>query len=302
MTKKFIIGSLPFLVLFIAFSIFEPWIYQKFIASTKIENLKGKEFKVIAHRGASGIAPENTLAAIGAALDMGVDMIDIDVRMTKDEHIVVIHDATVDRTTDGSGSVEDYTLSELKYLDAGSWKDSKYTGEQIPTLQEVLDSIDGRAIALIEIKHLDHVDYNHFAQRLVEIIQSEENGYEWCILQSYESEYLEIIHELDENVQTKKLLVGEDSAPLIAFYMETKVQLGRATKRQNEQLDALNPPYETLSTRRIFRMHARGFKVYTYLVNEREDMLKMLNAGVDGIITDYPDRLLKIREEIRALK
>ncbi|MCR9251524.1 MAG: glycerophosphodiester phosphodiesterase [bacterium] len=301
MTKKFIIYSLPFLIAFIAFSIFEPWIYQNWIASTSIDGLKGKEFKVIAHRGASGVAPENTLAAIGAALDMGVDMIDIDVRMSKDGEVVVIHDATVDRTTDGTGRVDQYTLSELKYLDAGSWKDSKFTGEKIPTLREVLDSINGRAIALIEIKHLDSTAYEVFTEHLVETIQAEKNGYEWCILQSYEPEYLEIAHDLDDKIQTKKLLVGEDSAPLIAFYMETKVQLGRATKRENEQLDALNPPYETLSSRRVFRMHARGFKVYTYLINDRETMIKMLNAGVDGIITDNPRELIKIREEIEAL-
>ncbi len=301
MTKKFIIYSLPFLVAFIAFSIFEPWIYQNWIASTNIENLKGKEFKIIAHRGASDIAPENTLAAIGAALDMGVDMIDLDVRMTKDEEIVVIHDETIDRTTNGSGKVVDYTLEEIKTYDAGGWKDSKFEGQTIPTLREALDSINGRATVLIEIKHEEHEHYHDFAERLVKIIQEEKNGYEWCILQSYESEYLEMAHEIDEKVQTKKLLVGEDSAPLIAFYMETKVQLGRATKKENEQLDALNPPYETLSSRRVFRMHARGFKVYTYLVNDRETMIKMLNAGVDGIITDRPDELIKIREEIEAL-
>ena len=84
--------------------------------------------------------------------------------------------------------------------------------------------------------------------------------------------------------------------------METKVQLGRATKRDDEQLDALNPPAETLSAKRIFRMHARGFKVYTDLINERDEMIKMLNAGVDGIITDYPDRLLQVRKDIAALK
>ncbi len=287
------------------FSIFEPWIYQNLLASTSINSLKGKEFKVIAHRGASGVAPENTLAAIGAALDMGVDMIDIDVRMTKDEHIVVIHDEEVYRTTDydgPKGKVVDFSLNDIKMLDAGSWFDSKFTGERIPTLREVLDSINGRAVALIEIKHEEHEHYKDFAERLVKIIQDEPDGYEWCVLQSYESDYLDIAHEIDPNIQTKKLLVGEDSAPLIAYYMETKVQLGRATKRENEQLEALNPPYETLSTRRIFRMHARGFKVYTYLVNDEDTMLKMLNAGVDGIITDYPDKLLEIREKIKNLE
>jgi len=95
------------------------------------------------------------------------------------------------------------------------------------------------------------------------------------------------------------MLIGEDSAPLIAFYIETRVHLGRSTKEEN--LFALNPEFTTLSPRRVFRMHARGFKVYTYPVNSREDMIKVLSMGVDGIITDYPDRLVKLKEEIKAL-
>ena len=281
-------------------SIFEPWIYQNIFASSDISKLKGKKFKVIAHRGASGYAPENTIAAVKKALDFGVDMIDIDVRMTKDKEIVLMHDATVDRTTNGSGRVKDMTFDEIRALDAGSKFDSKFSGEKVPTLREVLDLVDGRAVVLIEIKH-EQEHHEGIAKKLVEIIQKERNGYDWCILQSYESDYLEIIHEEDPQIPTKKLLVGEDSAPLIAFYMETKVQLGRATKRDEEELDALNPPFETLSAKRIFRMHARGFKVYTYLVNEEEDMIKMLNAGVDGIITDFPDRLIKIRKKIENL-
>lgn len=300
MTKKFLIYSFPVLIVFIMLSIFEPWIYQNIFASSDISKLKGKKFKVIAHRGASGYAPENTIAAVKKALDFGVDMIDIDVRMTKDKEIVLMHDATVDRTTNGSGRVKDMTFDEIRALDAGSKFDSKFSGEKVPTLREVLDLVDGRAVVLIEIKH-EQEHHEGIAKKLVEIIQKERNGYDWCILQSYESDYLEIIHEEDPQIPTKKLLVGEDSAPLIAFYMETKVQLGRATKRDEEELDALNPPFETLSAKRIFRMHARGFKVYTYLVNEEEDMIKMLNAGVDGIITDFPDRLIKIRKKIENL-
>ena len=96
-------------------AIFEPWIYRNMIVSSKIDaDLKNKEFEIIAHKGASGIAPENTIPAIVKALEMGVDMIEIDVQQTKDEHIIVFHDETVDRTTDGKGFVHDYTLEELK--------------------------------------------------------------------------------------------------------------------------------------------------------------------------------------------
>ncbi len=301
MTRKFIIYSLPFLFLFLCMAIFEPWIYRNLIVSSKIDDdLKEKKFEIIAHKGASGVAPENTIPAIMKALEMGVDMIEIDVQQTKDEQIVVFHDETLDRTTDGEGYVHDYTLEELKQLDAGFWFAPAYKGTTIPTLREVLDSINGKCKVLIEIKHTDHPHYEDFAEKLVEVIRNEKNGYEWCFLQSYEIEYLEAVHALDERIQTKKLLIGEDSTPLFAFYIETKMHLGRASA-EGKQLLALNPEYTTLSTRRVFRMHARGYKVYTYPVNSREDMIRMLHMGVDGIITDFPDRLIQIREDIRLL-
>ncbi|MEQ9048963.1 MAG: glycerophosphodiester phosphodiesterase, partial [Marinoscillum sp.] len=152
---------------------------------------------------------------------------------------------------------------------------------------------------LIEVKHMDHPHYHDFAEKLVDVIRAEKNGYEWIILQSEEVEYIEAAHQYDDHVQTKKLMIGEDSAPLIAFYVETKMHLGRA--KEDDRMKALNPEYHTLSTRRVFRMHARGFQVYTYSPNNREDMVKMLHMGVDGIITDYPQILIQIRKEIEAL-
>ncbi len=315
MTKKFLLYSSPFMLLFIAFSLLEPYFYVNFFASTSLDRLKGKDFVVIAHKGASGekLAPENTLPAIEMALEMGVDMIELDVRHTKDEEIVVFHDATLERTTNfrewkeannitddrGSG-VEAYTLEEIKQLDAGSWKDSKWTGTQVPTLKEALDLIDGRCQVLIEIKHMDHPHYHDFSEKLVEVIHKEKKGVEWIILQSYEQEYIDDVHELDDHIQTKRLIIGEDSAPLLAFYLETRMLLGHA--KESNRTKALNPEWTTLSPRRIFRMHARGYEVFAYPVNTREDMIKMLNAGVDGIITDNPDVLLQLRNDIRSLQ
>ncbi len=301
MTKKFLLYSSPIVILFMTISLFEPWIYRNFITSDQVDDrLKGEHFDIIAHKGASGIAPENTLAAIQLALDMGVDMIEIDVRNTHDEEIVVIHDETLDRTTDGTGLVHDYTLEEIKQLDAGSWfPGAKYVGEKVPTLKEVLDLVNGKCQVLIEIKHMDHPHYHDFAEKLIDVIREEKNGYEWIILQSEEVEYLEAAHEYDDHVQTKKLMIGEDSTPLLAFYIETKMHLGRA--KEDDRMKALNPEFHTLSTRRVFRMHARGFQVYTYSPNTEEDMIKMLHMGVDGIITDYPDILVKIRKDIENL-
>lgn len=299
MTKKFLLYSTPFMLVFLGLALFEPVIYREIFASTDISRLKGKEFAIIAHKGASGVAPENTLIAFEKALEMGVDMIELDVRHTKDEGIIVFHDASLDRTTNGTGNVEEYTLAEVKELDAGSWFDSKFSDQKIPTLKEVLDLIDGKCKVLIEIKHMDHPHYHDFSEKLIDIIKEERNGFEWCILQSYENTYLEEAHAYDDRIQTKQMLIGEDSAPLIAFYMETRVHLGRS--KQETKLTALNPDFKTLSPRRVFRMHARGFEVFAYPVNERDDMIKMLNMGVDGIITDYPSRLIQLKADIDKL-
>ena len=300
MTKKFLLYSSPILIIFLCMAIFEPWIYLNLVVSGQIDSdLKGKKFDVIAHKGASGTTPENTLAAFKKALELGVDMIEMDVRLTKDEKIVVFHDETLDRTTNGGGAVVDYTLEEIKELDAGSWFDPAYRDEKIPTLKEALDLINGKCKVLIEIKHEEHPHFEDFAEKLIDVIRKEKNGYDWIILQSYEAEYLEAAHEYDDHVQTKKLMIGEDSAPLISFYVETKLHLGRA--KEDDRMKALNPEYHTLSTRRVFRMHARGFEVYTYAVNNREDMIKMLHMGVDGIITDRPDILMQVKKEIEAL-
>ena len=306
MTRRFLLYSTPFLALFLGLALFEPWLYQHVFASTNIKKVRNTEFEIIAHKGASGLAPENTLAAMQIALDLNVDMIEIDVRHTADEEIIVFHDQFLDRVTRDSlgnqvtGDVHDFTLEEIKQFEVGSWFDSKFADQKIPTLKEVLDLVDGKCKVLIEIKHMDHPHYHDFSDKLVDVVREERNGFDWVILQSYEQKYLDEAHAYDDRIQTKKILIGEDSTPLIAFYVETRVHLGRSEK--HEQFTSLNPHYSTLSPRRVFRMHARGFRVYTYPVNDRDMMIKMLNMGVDGIITDFPDRLMQLRKDLEALK
>ncbi|MEM0940411.1 MAG: glycerophosphodiester phosphodiesterase family protein [Bacteroidota bacterium] len=306
MTKKFLIYSTPFFILFGALSLFEPHIYRFAPFGKGIHRLAGKEFTIIAHKGASGLAPENTMAAFQKALNLGVDQIELDVRHTADEEIIVFHDQRLDRIARDTlgnritGDVHDYTLEEIKQFDAGSWFDSQYKNERIPTLKEALDLINGKCKVLIEIKHMDHPHYHDFAEKLVEVVLREKNGEDWIILQSYEPNYLDEVHELDPFIETKALIVGEDSAPLLAFYIETRIHMGRA--KESNRLKAINPHWETLSPRRIFQMHAKGYEVHAYPVNKRVDMIKMLNAGVDGIITDFPDVAIELRNEIIALE
>ena len=109
--------------------------------------------KLVGHRGALDVAPENTLASFQRALDDGVDVIEMDIRLSADGHIVVMHDGTVDRTTNGTGVVSEMSLGELKRLDAGSWFDARYAGERIPTLAEVLSWAQGKVGLLLELKY-----------------------------------------------------------------------------------------------------------------------------------------------------
>ena len=108
--------------------------------------------KLVGHHGALEVAPENTLASFQRAADDGVDVIEMDIRLSADEHVVVMHDGTVSRTTNGSGIVSEMSLAELKRVDAGSWFDARYAGERIPTLVEVLSWAQGKVGLLLELK------------------------------------------------------------------------------------------------------------------------------------------------------
>ena len=302
-SRNFIWYALP-MMLFLGLSwLYEPWFYQRYIASESLHSIKKRDWKIVGHKGASGYAPENTLTSFQMAMDMGADMIEIDVHYSKDGQIVVFHDEDVHRTgrIDGEpvyGKIHEMTLEEIKQLDVGSWFDTTFVDERVPTLEETIDLIHGKMECIIDIKSKGHEYYEGFAKHIVEIID-EKGAKDWCIIQAYDEAYLEEAYEQDSTIQLKKIMMGEEETHLLAFYVNAKSFTDH--RNMHEFYATLNPHYTTLSQRRIFRFKARGYKVYTYVVNDRSDMLKMLNMGVDGIITDYPDRLDKIRQELAQL-
>ena len=148
----------------------------------------------------SNLAPENTLAAFQNAIDLGVDMIEIDVEQTSDSIVVVIHDSKVDRTSNGTGSVDSLSYSYVKTLDAGSWFDKKYENERISTLDETLQLINGKVILLIEIKE-GNERYPGIEQRTVEAIQ-QFNAHSWTIVQSFNKKAVERVKLLDNKIET----------------------------------------------------------------------------------------------------
>ena len=253
---------------------------------------------VVGHKGASGYAPENTLASFQKAIDLGADMIEIDVHFSKDGEVIVFHDEEVSRTTDGEGYIHDFTLEEIKSLDAGGWFDTAFVGEQVPTLEETLDLIHGKIECVIDIKSKGHDYYHGFSKRIVEIIE-EKNAKEWCVVQAYDEQYLEDAFQADSTIRMKKIMMGEEETHLLAFYINAKHFTDH--RNMHEFYNTLNPHYTTLSQRRIFRFKARGYKVYTYVVNDEKTMLKMMNMGVDGIITDFPDKMVSILHQLDSL-
>jgi glycerophosphoryl diester phosphodiesterase len=243
---------------------------------------------VVAHRGASGYAPENTMAAIKKAITMGVDMIEIDVQLSKDNEVVLMHDLTVDRTTNGKGKVRDLYLEEIKKLDAGKWFSSEFLGEKVPTLEEVIQAINGQCKLLIEVKRVKSKKLE-IENKIVQLI-NKYNAYNWCIVQSFETQVIKNIQELDKSIECHKLVTMNIS--VLPLHIDSRIKTGTIYKYKTVQ--SINPYFKMLNKRKVNKIHSRGQKIITWTVNEPEDMKRMIEMGVDGIITNYPDRLIQL--------
>jgi glycerophosphoryl diester phosphodiesterase len=228
---------------------------------------------VIAHRGASSYAPENTLAAFDLALAMGVRQIELDVDLTSDGHVVVIHDDSVDRTTNGSGPVTSHTLAALQALDAGSWFGEQFTNEWIPTFQEVLTRYKGRAYLHTEIKGRSPF----LSQRTADLIRM--HGMEQQVtITSFQHVRLEEIRAYAPALPTG-WLVGEVDAAVIA--QARAMGVNQLCPRANIVTPAL-----------VQRLHAEGFVARAWGVTGERLMRQVIQAGADGMTINFPDTLI----------
>lgn len=236
----------------------------------------------LAHRGARQVAPENTLAAFRAAMDIpGCDGVELDVLLSADGQIVVIHDFTLDKTTDGRGLVGAKTLAELKQLDAGSWKDKRFAGERIPTLEEALDVLGERAIINIELKNrMAH--QTGLEVRVVELVQQRRLE-QRVILSSFDPLAIWRVKRL-----APSLVTGLLYAPDMPIFLR------RAWLRPLAHPDALHPHHSLVSRGWMRWAKARGYQVNAWTVNELDEMHRMANFGVDAIITDQPEVLAEL--------
>jgi len=227
----------------------------------------------MAHRGASGTFPENTLSAFRAAIDAKADMCELDVQLTRDGALVVIHDDTVERTTDGSGEVAELTLAELKLLDAGAkFKNGavKGKGERIPTLDEVFDVTAGKCGLNIELK-------GGGCEHLVAQIMQAREAFNDSIVSSFNWEYLKKIQQLHFNIRIALLA---DDKPV-------DLMMNAVAMRAH----AINPRWDMVTPDLCKAAHERNLKVYTWTVDADARMRALMEAGVDGIMTNYPERL-----------
>ncbi|CAN5358250.1 glycerophosphodiester phosphodiesterase [soil metagenome] len=246
---------------------------------------------IIAHRGASGSAPENTLSSFKKAIDVGVDFVELDIHLSKDGELIVIHDATLDRTTTGKGPVQDKTLAELQQLDAGSWYGEAFKNEPLPTLRQVLELVNGQTKVLIEIKSPKDGLYKGIEQKTLDLIK-ELNAYSWCEMQSFHPEVVENWMAIDTQVTVYQLIVGA----LVGISYDDQVRWGNGIGN-NKRVAGINPSSRFAKAKYIKKLHEAGYLCFVWTINEPEEMTKLMKKGVDGIITNYPERLKKLIEE-----
>jgi len=233
-----------------------------------------KETIITAHRGDSVHAPENTIAAIKMAIDVGTDYVEIDVRQTKDNVIVLMHDSSLKRTTGVDREVKDYTYDELQTLDAGIWFGEEYKETKIPTLQEALLCSSGNVKLNIEIKDCD--DYKTVATQVIQSI-SECNMTDNCIISSTNYSCLQVIEKLDSTIMTGIIL--EDASIGIDEY---------------EDIDFFSVMFSQVTQDTVDQIHDSGKEIYAWTIDDAPAMLNAQKIGVDNIITNDPELAIAV--------
>ena len=249
----------------------------------------GRRPWVVAHRGFRARCPENTLAAFRAAIAAGADMIELDVTLSRDRQPVVIHDDTLDRTTDGHGPVADFTTAQLKTLDAGRWYDSAFAGEPIPLLSEVMPLIKGRIQLNIEIKPTAVEDPapEDAIERQVVAMTQRCSILESVIISSFDWRCIQRISRLA--VKPRLALLSDRTR--IGDLLQAADKTGAFS---------WHPNHRRLTAADAAAARAAGLKVLPYTVNTVEAIGRCLAIGVDGIITDDPRLALGIANRRQA--
>ncbi|MBU0704672.1 MAG: glycerophosphodiester phosphodiesterase [Chloroflexi bacterium] len=235
----------------------------------------------IAHRGASAVAPPNTLAAFEKAVELGADGIEFDVHLSADGAPVVIHDFAVDGTTDGHGRVADLTLAQLERLDAGSSFDPAFASQRIPTLQKVLETFGSRLLLNIELKSFSLRDNGLERAVIAQIKQHDLNNR--VIISSFNPISLRRVKKIAPHIP-----VG------LLYALNLPLPLRRAWLAPLFPHEARHPEHTMVNARYMAWARQRGYRVNTWTVDDPDEMRRLIALGVDSIITDVPDVLHQI--------
>lgn len=229
---------------------------------------------VMAHRGARDVAPENTVAAFGAAVELGADAVELDITRCASGEIVVIHDDTVDRTSNGSGRADSLTWDALRQLDAGSWFEARFAGEPIPLLDDVLDAVGGRVRFNIEIKH------QRSGMRPIEPDLADNLHRRNLVSDT-------IVSSFDPGALRRLRRAAPDIPRALLYSRDMPFTLRHAWPRYWLAPEALHPHYSMVDARYVHWAHLAEYRVNVWTVNEAEDIERMAKLGVDAIITDH---------------
>lgn len=235
----------------------------------------------VAHRGASGNYPENTLRAFQMALEIGVDEIEFDLRMTGDGHLVVMHDATVDRTTDGTGAIGELTLAEIRALDAGRVFGERFRGDRVPTWEEALDLVQGKVRLNVHLKEggSPDGDYERKVAKALRTFRMVDDSILAC-----SDESVGIFAEIDPRIACR--IFPNNRSP--GDYIRTSVEMGLRTMQPGR--DMTTPGF-------VHKAHESGLGVHVFYADTSEDMRTYIGMGVDGILTNYPERMNEVVTE-----
>ncbi|WP_164668696.1 glycerophosphodiester phosphodiesterase [Virgibacillus doumboii] len=239
--------------------------------------------EIIAHRGASKLAPENTIPAFQLAYEAGADGIETDVHLTKDNIPILIHDERLKRTTDGSGYIKDYTFEQLKQLDAGSWFSPEYTGSKLISLEEFLQWIQDKPLCLnIELKN-NKIDYKNLENIVYEVI------YHYQIvkratLSTFNPKSVERLKQYNQDIEVA-LLTSRRSKNLVL-------------RAKDLGANALHIKYRLLNQLLVDKAHQENMAVRVYTVNKPAHMQRCFKMGCDSIFTDVPHEALQYRDHL----
>ncbi len=239
--------------------------------------MTNNQIKVVAHRGLSSKYPENTLIAYEAALQLNIDYLEIDIHKTADDKLVVIHDDSVDRTSNGTGKIKDYTMEQLQQLDYGLWKGESFRGQTILEFKDVLKLVKQYSKKLlIEIKKPEQ--YPGIEQLLLKQLKEAQVQSSNIVIQSFDIESIKKIYETGVNyklgvlISAKKYWYRRPNFKKIATFAHF-----------------LNPNYKLVTTKFVATAHKYNLEVMPYTVNDKVISAKLIKSNIDGIITDAPD-------------